>query len=415
MPKQCGITGAIFLSIGLGALNSILSKIKADQLQRYDGLVSGVMNALGYVVGYTPILYWRYRLGIVTREMLRFMYVDAGVGGSIIKGAHKFIVIGGLADEAGQVASSIAQPYVSIVATSLLSQTSSLWTMVTSYAVLGARYTAQEFAGIAIALGGASIEVVAIRNGSDNGTQFSMALLVLASAVAPAFSFVFKEKCFRLWNATRKDRLLRQQEHIELDVWVVASAAAMWSLIWAPATSLFISLLKKPSHVSVAAYAMQSFRCFANKVDYSKFIDDDDDSDAKLACRWAWQFWLLYMANNVAYNISIYRVVRLTSALTSFICGKLVTPTAILLSLLPWPVIGSANLEPLQLVSLCVILAGVAIFRHGSHRNNALFGSQNPEACCWPLLALPGSRTTSSAGFQRVERGLNDDEVKGIT
>lgn len=414
-PSRLEVTASIALSIGLGALNSVLSKIKADQLQIFDGLVSGIMNAIGYMVGYFPILYWRYRSGLVTREMLRFMYVDAGEPRPL-RGAHRFIVLGGLADEAGQVLGSIASPYVSIVASALLGQTSSIWTTMTSAVVLKARYTTQEFVGIAVALAGASIEVWSLRQGDDKSTRFDMATLVLLAAMAPAISFVFKEHCFRLWHKRRDQALLTRADEgsaAELDVWVVASAAALWSWIWAPATSLVISLLKKPSGMSVSHYAATSFGCFLNRVDYDdRFMDDDEDdaSDAHLACRWAWQFWLVYMIVNVAYNISIYRVIRITSTLTSFVAGKLVTPATLALSLAPWPVIGRGSVNPMQGLSLLVIFLGVAIFRQGTVIKERVFPDGAAGACCWPLAAEceNGAPRDPGVGFQRLESTHED-------
>ena len=377
----------------------------------FDGPASGIMNPIGYL-GYFPILYLRYRSGIVTREQLEFMYVDSGDGikHRMVRGAHRYIIAGGLADEAGQICSSVAQPYVSIVASTLLSQTSSVWTVMTSFLVLGARYIAQEFLGILIALAGASLEVIDIQSGGDS--QFSMSLVYLASAAAPAISFVFKEKCFRLWhhNNTEKGG--------SLDVWVVASAAAVWSLAWAPFVTLATAYIKKPNHISLPQYLRDTFRCFSNHLDYDDYyLDDDsfdDDGDARKACTVAWQFWLLYMVTNLAYNISVYRVVRLASALTSFVCGKLVTPLTIALSLFPWPVIGAGSISPVQGLSLVVIFVGVTIFRLGTIANQRRFGANGDGACCWPL--LPSRRHyiddsfSGGSSFVRLASSPDDDD-----
>ena len=394
----CEVTLAIVVSICLGALNSIFAKIKADQLQIFDGLASGLMNAVGYCVGYVPMCYYRYRRGLVTPEMLEFMWIDSGGARRFFRGAHRFVVVGGFADDVGQICSSVAQPFVSIVAATLLGQTSSLWTVAASAMVLNARYTFQEFFGIAVALVGASIEVVDISEGNDKSTQFSMALLLLVAAAAPAVSFVFKEKCFRLYAAAKRRKKVATASSGEasellgasdkqLDIWVVASAAAIWSLFWAPLVSLATSFIKKPGHLSFRRFAIDTFLCFSNNLDYADFIDDDT-TDAHNACTVAWQWWLIYMVTNVAYNVSIYNVVRLASTLTSFVCGKLVTPLTIMLSLLPWPVIGRGSFSATQGLSLVVIFLGVVVFRLGTiHREKRFFSDANKnEACCWPLL-----------------------------
>ncbi|KAJ8601771.1 hypothetical protein CTAYLR_006825 [Chrysophaeum taylorii] len=394
---------AIATVVCLGGLNSIFSKIRADQLQEFDGLACGVMNAIGYVVFYFAYVAYAYRTGAITPEMMRFMYVDAGdetarkSSWRIWRGAHRYIVAGGLADEAGQVCGFVAQPYVSIIASALLSQTSSAWNMCWSASLLGARYVAQEFAGVGIALAGASLEVLDIESGNDRGTRFDMALLLLASAAAPSLSFVLKEKCFRLWEGAPRPLL---GDRKDLDVWVVASAAAVWSLAWAPAVTLATAVIQRPHNMSVSRYFVETARCFGNDVDYaSKFIDDDDDDgDARRACRQAWQYWLLYMVNNICYNISIYRVVRLTSALTAFVCLKIVVPVAVVLAVaVEWPYVGRGTMTATQGISLVVILVGVAIFRHGSYVNERRFGGRRRRegrddenggsdwVCCWPL------------------------------
>lgn len=360
---------AILVCIVLGSMNSILSKIRADQLQEFDGLACGIMNPVGYMVGYWLIIYGKWRRDI-TPEMMRFMYVDAGDGATWCRGAHRWIIVGGLFDEIGQVCGFVAQPYVSIIASALLSQTSSAWNMCWSSLILHARYITQEFAGVAVALTGASLEVLNIKNG-EQGTRFDMALLLLVSAAAPSLSFVLKEKCFRVWRGT--DRL---------DVWVVASAAAVWSFVWAPPVTFVTAFVNTPGNMSTTRYFTKTLQCFANNVDYELYIDDD--GDAKRACQVAWQAWLVYMVNNVLFNVSIYRLVRLTSALTAFVVMKAITPVAIALSLFKWPYIGKGTISPMSGVSLALILIGVAIFRHGGHVK-ATKGLDPRRVCCWPL------------------------------
>mmetsp|Transcript_20277 Transcript_20277/g.26263 ORF Transcript_20277/g.26263 Transcript_20277/m.26263 type:complete len:420 (-) Transcript_20277:2754-4013(-) len=398
------VTIAILISISLGALNSVLVKIKSDELQIYDGLVSGVMNAIGYCALYWPMLYLRWYFNIVPTEHIKFMFLHDGTKRF---GAQRFIIAGGLADETGQILSAVAQPYVSIVASTLLSQTSSLWTMVTSASLLDARYTLQEFIGVGIALSGASIEIFAIEQGSDRGTKVSMAALILLAAIAPAFSFALKEKCFRLWrkNNVTQPLIQSQANQNELDVWVVASAAGLWSFIWAPFVCIVTAYIKKPNHMALKTYVDQAFACFVNRFDYAdKFLDDDDDGDARFACTHAWQWWTIYMIINVLYNISIYRVVRLASALTSFVAGKLVAPVAILLTLAPWPVIGNGVLKPIQILSLIVILLGVAIFRHGTMQKDSLQLSKG--VCCWPLGQWYSTSTRFTATIRHQDEEL---------
>jgi len=255
------------------------------------------MNAVAYMVGYWAIIAWKAVSGTSEArrrlvEDLRFVYVDArrttedddddpaqsssthasaahdNPWPPLLRGAHRFILVGGLCDEGGQVCGFVAAPYVSLVASALLSQTSSFWNAAFSAAVLGARYTLQECLGVLIALGGAAIELVSLRSsGGENGAssssaQFAYALLVLASAALPSLSFVLKEKVFRAWAAVRESSSSSSSKGTEqaeaegpsprhqdmepphpkddgaplssvgrsprqLDVWVVASAAAV--------------------------------------------------------------------------------------------------------------------------------------------------------------------------------------------
>jgi len=183
----------------------------------------------------------------------------------------------------------------------------------------------------------------------------------------------------------------------------------VWSLAWAPAVTVVQSVVHRPRGLSLRRYYVETARCFANRVDYSEYIDDDDDTgDARSACRAAWQFWILYMTTNICFNISIYRVVRLTSALTAFVAMKATVPVAIALSLFRWPYVGRGTISFLNGVSLVVILVGVAVFRHGAsvkERRVRSTPTATERICCWPLCAssssaAPRAEPTAAPGFE---------------
>ena len=153
--------------------------------------------------------------------------------------------------------------------------------------------------------------------------------------------------------------------------------------------TLVTSLVQKPAGASVPAFAADGFRRFANLAARGAgAVDDDTDDDA--TCAGAWQWYVAYMAINLCYNYSIYWVVRHHSALLAFVTIKAVTPTAALLSLLRWPVIGRGSMSSLDGVSLSLIVVGVAVFRHGASVREAQFGGQQQRTaqmrvCCWPI------------------------------
>ena len=433
---------ALAAVVALGALNSVVGKIRAVKLGVYDGLIAGLINAFVYFLVYVGILCSRLRSGLVTPAEIRFTFgarvfpARTAGGGPLATarraweraGIHKLMIVGGAADCTTQVLTFVALPSVSIIVNALLSQTTALFNMLWSMALLDSRFVALELLGIAIALSGAALTVFEVASGGGQGTKLQFALLIVVSCCGMALSFVLKEKCFRAYSSWRAGGarapaganaevavlhatdggapLLPGETGVqadaegsaaarekalprELDIWCVNSAAALWSLIWVLPITIVTSLVQKPAGASVPAFAADGFRCFANLAARGAgAVDDDTDDDA--TCAGAWQWYVAYMAINLCYNYSIYWVVRHHSALLAFVTIKAVTPTAALLSLLRWPVIGRGSMSSLDGVSLSLIVVGVAVFRHGASVREAQFGGQQQRTaemrvCCWPI------------------------------
>lgn len=393
------------LLILLGGLNSIAGKIRAQEHQEYDGLVAAVLNTISYVVVYFSVLLVEYRRGEVSTEELLFIYGKGGV-------AYSVMLCAGFCDVASQVLGFTAQPYVAIVVSLLLSQTSTVWNMVWSMLVLQYRYILLECVGLAVCLSGAVLTLLPVFLGVSNGTTAStrtrpfMALFVLLSSAVAALGFVLKEKCFRQWEAeagrpTEQTAIAASSgggttPAPRLNIWCVNSAGAVWSLIFVLPISVVTSCLKKPANMSVSSFMANGAMCFFNSASV-----DVDRSYFEGACQRGWQSWAIYIVVNISWNYSIYYVLKHQSALMAFMCMKAIAPVALVLSLFNWPIIGAGTVTTTQLASLGIILCGIVMFRHGALMREARFGSQREAAeradyteiakqrtarvCLWPL------------------------------
>ena len=71
------------------------------------------------------------------------------------------------------------------------------------------------------------------------------------------------------------------------------------------------------------------------------------------------------------YELSNYQLLSKGGAVVSFICAKAVFPiTAVLAATNNWPIIGREELPPVQIVSLVLVLVGVAIYKKGQEAPN---------------------------------------------
>ncbi|KAK9070522.1 hypothetical protein SSX86_010924 [Deinandra increscens subsp. villosa] len=330
---------AVTLVLAVG--NRVLYKLALVPMKEYPFFLAQV-NTFGYVAIYFSILYARHRAGIVTNEMM-----------SLPK--WRFAVIGML-EALGVVAGMSSAAMLPGPAIPILNQTFLLWQLGFSALVLGRRYSWNKIVGCLFVAAGV---VTAIASGSESGQMLSgvgllWPIMMVVSSAFQAGATIIKEYVF-IDAATRlKGKLL--------DIFVVNSFGSGFQAIFVLLFLPFLSNLKGIPFHELPFYIKSGAGCFLNVGPSSSGCDGSPILP------------LLYIVNNIAFNISILNLVKISSAVVSSLAVVLSVPTTIYILSLPLPYLPEGvTLSPFFLFGSVILVLGLILYnvpQHSSSSNN---------------------------------------------
>ncbi|XP_019058294.1 PREDICTED: protein CLT2, chloroplastic isoform X2 [Tarenaya hassleriana] len=300
-----------------------------------DGIVfpqrETVSLPFSYVLIYFTVLYVRYHLGIVTREMI-----------AVPK--WRFAIIGFL--EALGVATGMASaavlpgPVIPI-----LNQTFLVWQLVFTVFILQRRYRFNQIAGCFLVAVGV---VVAVSSGSSadqmlSGIGFFWPAIMVASAAFQAGASIVKEYVF--FDAVKR------LEGKSLDIFVVNSFGSGFQALFVLLLLPFLSNLRGIPFMSLPSYLKAGVGCFLN-------------TGANISgCEGAPLLPLLYIAINLAFNISLLNLVRISSAVVSSLAVMLSVPLAVYVLSHPLPYLpGGTNLSSYFMLGSFILVLGLLLY-----------------------------------------------------
>ncbi|ANM68004.1 CRT (chloroquine-resistance transporter)-like transporter 2 [Arabidopsis thaliana] len=284
-----------------------------------------------YVLIYFTILYTRRRLGIVTNEMM-----------DVPK--WRFAIIGFL--EALGVATGMAAaamlpgPVIPI-----LNQTYLVWQLLFALLILGRRFLLNQIAGCLLVAVGV---VVAVSSGSGadttlSGIGFLWPAVLVASAAFQAGASIIKEFVF--------NDAAKRLEGKSLDIFVVNSFGSGFQALFVFLLLPFLSNLKGIPFASLPSYLKDGAGCFFN-------------TGAKISgCDGAPILPLLYISTNLAFNISLLHLVKISSAIVSSLTMMLSVPLAVYIMSKPLPYLpGGSSLSSNFTMGCIVLVLGLLLY-----------------------------------------------------
>ncbi|KAJ0239690.1 Protein CLT2 [Hirschfeldia incana] len=316
--------------VALAVANRVLYKLALVPMKQYPFLLSQLMT-FGYVLIYFTILYSRRRLGIVTDEML-----------SVPK--WRFAIIGFL--EALGVATGMAAaamlpgPIIPVLNQSFL-----VWQLLFAIFILGRRFLLKQIFGCLLVAVGV---VVAVSSGSGADQTLSgigllwPAVMIVSSAFQAGASiikeFVFNDAAKRL-------------EGKSLDIFVVNSFGSGFQALFLFLLMPLLSNLKGIPFGSLLSYIKDGAGCFFN-------------TGAKISgCEGAPILPLLYIATNLAFNISVLHLVKISSAIVSSLAVVLSVPLSVYIMSKPLPYLpGGTSLSSNFMVGSVVLVLGLLLY-----------------------------------------------------
>lgn len=318
------------ITIVLAIANRVLYKLALVPMKEYPFFLAQV-NTFGYVAIYVSILYIRYRSGIVTDEMM-----------AIPK--FRFVIIGFL-EALGVVAGMSSAAMLPGPAIPVLNQTFLLWQLAFSTILLGRRYSLNKIAGCLLVAAGV---VIAVASGSETGQMLSgigfvWPLLMIASSAFQAGASILKESVF-IDSARRfKGKLL--------DIFVVNSFGSGFQALFVLLCLPLLSNLKGIPFSELHLYIKNGAGCFLNTGSYTPGCDGSP------------LLPLLYVITNIAFNVSLLNLVKISSAVVSSLAVLLSVPISIYILALPLPYLPEGvSLSPFFLFGSMILMMGLILY-----------------------------------------------------
>lgn len=318
------------ITVVLAVVNRVLYKLALVPMKEYPFFMAQV-TTFGYVAFYFSFLYMRYRAGIVTKEML-------GI-------PKKLFVAIGFLEALGVAAGMAAGAMLPGPAIPILNQTFLVWQLIFSVWVLGREYSfSQTFGCILVAAG----VVVAVSSGAnDAGTlsevEFLWPALMIASSAFQAGASILKEFVFIDASKRLKGK--------PLDLFVVNSFGSGYQALFVLLLLPLLSSLKGIPFAELPSYLRSGAGCFLNI------------GANTTGCEGAPLLPLLYIAVNMAFNISVLYLVKISSAVVSSLAATLAVPLSIYVLTLPLPYIPQGDgLSPFFIIGSAILVFGLALY-----------------------------------------------------
>lgn len=338
------ITMAVLLSVA----NKVLYKMALIPMSKYSFFLAQI-TTLGYVVVYSMILFVRYRIGVVTKEM--FAIAPKSI----------FIAVGAL-EALGLVSGMAAATNLPGASIPVLTQVYLVWQLLLSVTFLQKRYSLGQIIGCLLVILGVVV-VVMSGSGRDSGGggaaskvfnqksgSLFWSLVIIFSTAFFAAASILKEFAFQ--DARRQHQKMKGGREGSIDIFVVNTFGSLFQAFFVLLLSPFLSNLQGISFKEQPKYLSSAAACLVNSA-----------GSSQNGCNGAPLVPLLYILVNMAFNISNLSLLKQSSAVVSSLCVTLAVPLSIWAFTLPLPLFdSSATLPPGVYEGALILIAGLAFF-----------------------------------------------------
>ncbi|XP_025807606.1 protein CLT2, chloroplastic-like isoform X2 [Panicum hallii] len=299
--------------VALAVANRVLYKLALVPLKAYPFFLAQ-LTTFGYVAVYFSILYARYRAGVVTRDMLALP-------------KSRFVAIG-LLEALGVASGMSAGAMLPGPAIPILSQSFLVWQLIFSALLLGRTYSARQIIGCLLVTSGV---ILAVASGANEGqflseVQLIWPALMITSSAFQAGASILKEAVF-----------IDGAERLK----------ALFVFLLLP----FLSNLRGIKFAELPGYVNGGAECFLNV------------GESPIDCGGAPFLPLLFIVVNMAFNISLLNLVKMSSALVASLTSTSAVPISIYILSLPLPYIPhGAELSTSFVIGAVVMLMGLILY-----------------------------------------------------
>ncbi|RLM99812.1 uncharacterized protein C2845_PM06G29850 [Panicum miliaceum] len=326
--------------VALAVANRVLYKLALVPLKAYPFFLAQ-LTTFGYVAVYFSILYARYRAGVVTRDMLALP-------------KSRFVAIG-LLEALGVASGMSAGAMLPGPAIPILSQSFLVWQLIFSALLLGRTYSARQIIGCLLVTSGV---ILAVASGANEGqflseVQLIWPALMITSSAFQAGASILKEAVF----IDGAERL----KGMRPDIFVVNSFGSGFQALFVFLLLPFLSNLRGIKFAELPGYLNGGAECFLNV------------GESPIDCGGAPFLPLLFIVVNMAFNISLLNLVKMSSALVASLTSTSAVPISIYILSLPLPYIPhGAELSTSFVIGAVVMLMGLILYNlpHSSSKQS---------------------------------------------
>ncbi|KAM3272831.1 hypothetical protein ACQJBY_042731 [Aegilops geniculata] len=310
--------------VALAVANRVLYKLALVPLKSYPFFLAQ-LTTFGYVGVYFSILYVRYRAGVVTRDMLALPKI-------------RFAVIG-LLEALGVAAGMSAGAMLPGPAIPILSQ------LIFSVLLLGKTYSLRQIIGCLLVTSGV---ILAVASGANDGHLLSgvkliWPLLMVISSAFQAGASILKESVF----VDGAKRLKGKRP----DIFVVNSFGSGFQALFVFLLLPLLSNLRGVKLAELSGHLNGGAECFLNV------------GESPIDCGGAPFLPLLFIFINMAFNISLLNLVKMSSAVVASLTATSAVPISIYILSLPLPYIPQgAELSASFILGGMVLLTGLILY-----------------------------------------------------
>ncbi|OEL35867.1 Protein CLT2, chloroplastic [Dichanthelium oligosanthes] len=316
--------------VSLAVANRVLYKLALVPLKAYPFFLAQ-LTTFGYVAVYFSVLYARYRAGVVTRDMLALP-------------KHRFVAIG-LLEALGVASGMSAGAMLPGPAIPILSQSFLVWQLIFSALLLGRMYSVRQIIGCLLVTSGV---IFAVASGANKGeflseVQLIWPALMISSSAFQAGASILKEAVF----IDGAKRLQGKRP----DIFVVNSFGSAFQALFVFVLLPFLSNMRGIKFAELPGYLNGGAECFLNV------------GESPIDCGGAPFLPLLFIVVNMAFNISLLNLVKMSSALVASLTATLAVPISIYILSLPLPYIPhGAELSRSFIIGAVVLLMGLILY-----------------------------------------------------
>ncbi|RCV19048.1 hypothetical protein SETIT_3G352700v2 [Setaria italica] len=316
--------------VALAVANRVLYKLALVPLKAYPFFLAQ-LTTFGYVAVYFSILYARHRAGVVTRDMLALP-------------KRRFVAIG-LLEALGVASGMSAGAMLPGPAIPILSQSFLVWQLIFSALLLGRTYTVRQIIGCLLVISGVILAVASGANEGQflSGVQLIWPTLMITSSAFQAGASILKEAVF----IDGAKRLKGKRP----DIFVVNSFGSGFQALFVFLLLPFLSNLRGIKFAELPGYLNGGAECFLNV------------GESPIDCGGAPFLPLLFIVVNMAFNIALLNLVKLSSALVASLTSTSAVPISIYILSLPLPYIPhGAELSTPFIIGAVVLLMGLILY-----------------------------------------------------